>query len=244
MILSTDYHRALENLPLATFETMVGDRDIFVIAPHPDDESLGCGGLLAWAASNGRRVKIVFLTDGEASHPGSTITPALLLAKIRMREAELAAAQLGVASSSLEFMHLQDGSLPMMSALSVTTVAEQLRHMVEQLAPCVVCVTASTDPHGDHQRAYELAAEAVRGLASCRLFAYPVWSWVLPKGLSLPAPCGYRVDISAAREKKANAIAAHSSQHGRVVRDSPAAFVLPKLLLERLARGYEVYLET
>jgi LmbE family N-acetylglucosaminyl deacetylase len=243
MISSADYHIALEGLPVATFETMVGNRTIFVIAPHPDDESLGCGGLLAWGASHGRRVEVLFLTNGEASHPGSAVVPALQLGQIRMREAMEAATYLGVPVSSLNFMHLPDGSLPGMSGEAFTAVVEQLRLVMKKLAPCVVCVTSSTDPHGDHQKAYELAAAAVHGLKNCRLLAYPVWSWVLPDGQDIPEPRGYRVDISATRAKKTEAIAAHASQHGRVVPDSPASFVLPKLLLERLDRGFEVYLE-
>jgi LmbE family N-acetylglucosaminyl deacetylase len=244
MISSTDYRLALEGLPWATFESIIGDRTVFVIAPHPDDESLGCGGLLAWAASNGRRVEVLFLTDGEASHRGSAVVPALQLAQIRMREAVDAAARLGVPGSSLDFMHLPDGSLSGMREEAFNTVAAQLRQVLSKLTPCVVCVTASTDPHGDHQRAYELAAAAVRGLERCRLLAYPVWSWVLPEGQHVPEPRGYRVDISATRARKSEAIAAHASQHGRVVPDSLDPFVLPRLLLERLDRGFEVYLDT
>jgi LmbE family N-acetylglucosaminyl deacetylase len=243
MISSADYHTALEGLPAATFETLVGNRTIFVIAPHPDDESLGCAGLLAWGASHGRRVEVLFLTNGEASHPGSAVVPAIQLGQIRMREAMEASAHLGVPASNLDFMHLPDGSLPGMSHSAFITIAEQLRLVMKKLAPCVVCVTSSTDPHGDHQQAYELAAAAVHGLENCRLLAYPVWSWVLPDGQDLPEPRGHRVDIGAARAKKLEAIASYASQHGRVVPDSPASFVLPKLLLERLGRGFEVYLE-
>jgi LmbE family N-acetylglucosaminyl deacetylase len=243
MIASADYHLALENLPEATFETLVGDRTIFIIAPHPDDESMGCGGLLAWAATHGRRVEILFLTDGEASHPGSAVVPAIQLGKIRMREAIDAATHLGVSSGSLDFMHLPDGSLPGMSEHTFSTITEQLRLVIRKLAPCVVCVTASTDPHGDHQMAHRLAVAATSGLENCRLLSYPVWSWVLPAGADVAEPRGFRVDIGPAREKKLGAIAAHASQHGRVVPDSPTAFVLPKLLLDRIDRGYEVYLE-
>ncbi|WP_158883935.1 PIG-L family deacetylase [Rhodanobacter sp. L36] len=243
MISSADYHLALENLPVATFESLVGDRTIFVIAPHPDDESMGCGGLLAWAASHGRRVEVLFLTDGEASHPGSAVVPAIQLGKIRMREAIAAAEHLGVPSGSLDFMHLPDGSLPGMSDHAFSTITEQLRLVIGKLAPCMVCVTASTDPHGDHQMAHRLAVAAMSGLEHCRLLAYPVWSWVLPAGENVADPHGFRVDIAEAREKKRGAIAAHASQHGRVVTDSPKAFVLPKRLLDRLDRGYEVYLE-
>src|SRR5690606_16204888 len=46
-------------------------RRITVIAPHPDDESLGCGGLIAALAADGRAVQVVFVTDGAGSHPNS-----------------------------------------------------------------------------------------------------------------------------------------------------------------------------
>lgn len=244
MISSADYHRALAALPVASFEALIGNRAVLVIAPHPDDESLGCGGLLAWAAANSRRAEVLFLTDGEASHPGSAVVPALQLGQIRMREAVDAAAQLGISSNSLSFLHLPDGSLPGMTDAGFAKLVEQVRTVLAKLGPCVVSVTAPTDPHGDHQKAYELAARAASELANCCVLAYPVWSWVMPAGRAVVEPKGYRVELGDLRAKKAGAIAAHASQHGRVVPDSSAAFVLPRLLLERLDQGFEVYLES
>jgi hypothetical protein len=69
-----------------------GLADVVVIAPHPDDEVLGVGDLLALAAAAGARVRLVAVTDGERSHPrSSAITPAQLRRE-RPREAARALA--------------------------------------------------------------------------------------------------------------------------------------------------------
>src|SRR5690606_38092378 len=47
------------------------DGPLLVIAPHPDDETLGCGGVIALATCRNVRVHTVFVTDGGASHPNS-----------------------------------------------------------------------------------------------------------------------------------------------------------------------------
>src|SRR5665213_2709092 len=82
-----------------------------IIAPHPDDETLGCGGLIASQARAGQAVDIVFLTDGAASHPGHpTLSPAQL-AGARRDEAVAAAAILGVRADRLHFFNLPDSTL-------------------------------------------------------------------------------------------------------------------------------------
>ena len=71
-------------------------RRAVVLAPHPDDEVLGVGGLLALPARAGSRVLIVAVTDGEASHPGSDALPPGLLARTRATETLAALAALGL----------------------------------------------------------------------------------------------------------------------------------------------------
>ncbi|MEU8135985.1 PIG-L deacetylase family protein [Streptodolium elevatio] len=74
---------------------MAADRaeGIVVVAAHPDDEVLGVGGTIAGALANGRRVRVVLLTDGGASHPDGPVSPDRL-AVLRARETEEALADL------------------------------------------------------------------------------------------------------------------------------------------------------
>ena len=72
-------------------------RKILVVAPHPDDETLGCGGLVSLLAQNGSAFYIVFVTDGSASHRNSTAWPTARLAAQREQEARNALVCLGIA---------------------------------------------------------------------------------------------------------------------------------------------------
>ena len=65
-----------------------------VLAPHPDDESLGCGGLLARLAAHGVPARVVVVTDGAQSHPGSAAYPPERLRALREAEARAAVAAL------------------------------------------------------------------------------------------------------------------------------------------------------
>ena len=61
-------------------------RRVCIFAPHPDDEILGCGGLLQALVAQGNQVLIVSVTHGEKSHPNSALYPTDKLAKIRVLE--------------------------------------------------------------------------------------------------------------------------------------------------------------
>lgn len=102
------------------------DDRLLILAPHPDDEVLGCGGVIAEAASRGLPVEIVFLTNGddnEASfmrykrHPVLEAAAARAMGEVRRREALEADGTLGVSSASLVFLGYPDrGMTPIWSA--------------------------------------------------------------------------------------------------------------------------------
>src|SRR5262245_24685447 len=60
--------RAMLTLPVVTLRDLVGHSPVLVLAPHPDDESLGCGGLIAACQAQGHPVHVLVLTDGAGSH--------------------------------------------------------------------------------------------------------------------------------------------------------------------------------
>ena len=97
-------------------------RRSLVVAPHPDDEVLGCGGTIIRIRRLGVPVAIVFLTDGEASHAGRV--PPSELASIRRREATEAAEVLGVPAEQLTFLGFPDGALAEHGPALATRVAE------------------------------------------------------------------------------------------------------------------------
>ena len=81
------FFEAVKALPVAPLATLVPEgRGLVVVAPHPDDESLGCGGLIVQALADGRAVRVVIVSDGCGSHPNSKAYPHERLRALRESE--------------------------------------------------------------------------------------------------------------------------------------------------------------
>jgi LmbE family N-acetylglucosaminyl deacetylase len=213
-----------------------------VVAPHPDDETLGCGGTIALRRAHGAAVDVVFLTDGTLSHRRRL--PAADLAGRRRREALDACAKLGVAADAVHFFDYEDGQLAAQSA----PAALRLVRLIDVLRPAEVLVTAVHDGTPDHVAAARIARAALR-LAAHRpaLFEYPVWHW--DRWPYSPAPAlrltrrslremaryvarsaaawslplrlkgAFSVDVTSVRAAKLQALHAHQTQMRRPAAD-------------------------
>ena len=142
-----------------------------VIAPHPDDETLGCGGTIARKAELGVEVWVAFLTDGRHSHP--VPDPAELGAR-RRREARDAMEQLGIDPRHLYFLEFIDGALESQLPACAAAISDLLRRLpVRQ-----VFTPYLRDPHPDHAAASRSTiAAAARAGRMLTVFEYPVWFW-------------------------------------------------------------------
>ena len=87
---------AAHSLPFRAVRYALEDRPFVVVAPHPDDESLACGGLIADACRQEVRGKVVIVSDGSGSHPNSRAYAPDRLASLREEEARQAGAELGL----------------------------------------------------------------------------------------------------------------------------------------------------
>ncbi len=227
-------------LPIATPAEVPGPR-FAVLAPHPDDESLGCGGIIAAACAAGHPPEVLILTDGAASHGGSRAWPPPAVAILRAREVAAATQALGLPPHRLHRLGLPDGAAPQ-DELGISRAADAV---AERVAGCdTLLVTWRHDPHCDHQSAYRIARRAAQRLGA-RLLEYPVWGWTLPPDTSRAEPewRGWRVDIAGQLAAKRRAIAAHRSQLGQVIQDDPTAFVLPAALLALFDQPWETLVE-
>ncbi|HST66892.1 MAG TPA: PIG-L family deacetylase [Mycobacteriales bacterium] len=209
-------------------ELVLPDEPLTLVAPHPDDEVLACGGLLYHAASTGTAVHVVAVTDGEASNPGGSVGPAEL-ARLRIAETEAALAVLGVPAPRR--LARPDGGA---AALAEPVAALALTGTV--LAPW------AGDGHPDHEavgRGCALAAART----GATVVEYPVWAWhwATPADPRIPWDRARRVTLSpAAQAAKAAAIAAFGSQTrplGPLPADAP---VLTASTLARFTRPYEI----
>lgn len=234
--------RQMRGLPVRDLATISGDASALILAPHPDDESLGCGGLIAAASARGRPPFVVFVTDGTGSHPHSRLFPPERMRATREAEATSALRELGLMDEHIMFMRLPDTAAPHVGYLfdraveTIVTVALRWR--------CgTIFAPWRHDPHGDHLATHLMAAE-VASRHDLRHVSYPVWGWTLPASDPLEDTVrGARLDISQYLPAKRRAIAAHASQHGGLITDDPEGFCLPRDLLSVFEQPYEVFLE-
>jgi len=174
--------------------------DVLAIGSHPDDVELGCGGTLALLASQGRKVGILHLTQGERGTRGT--------AELRRREAERAAEALGAAE--LAFLDCGDGAFRAGEAEE-----DALIEVLRRFRPELVLAPTPRDRHPDHGRAHELVAAACfyAGLANRGSGGGPhrpaaVFSYMQHD----PFDPAFVVDVTSVWERKMESLAAYGSQ--------------------------------
>jgi LmbE family N-acetylglucosaminyl deacetylase len=235
-------HAAMRALPFSDLATQTGNAPMLILAPHPDDESLGCGGLIAQATQAARQLRVLVLTDGTGSHPNSAAYPAPRLRRIREAETIEAARALGLAAEHVSFLRVQDTRAPK-SGAEAERLAAQIAGHAQACGARILFTSWRCDPHSDHLAASLLARKAAR-LAGASVFEYPVWGWTIPPRRLLPMmPIeGFRLDVTAQLPAKRRAIACHHSQHGRLITDDPAGFTLQPEFLALFTGPAETYL--
>jgi LmbE family N-acetylglucosaminyl deacetylase len=229
-------------LPYADLDAVLGAHPALILAPHADDESLGCGGMIAGACARGRPPLVAILTDGTGSHPGSTSHPPDRLRAVREQEAWAAVTILGLPPERLSFLRLRDTAAPHAGDVFEDAVAHLTRRVQDGHCGAVLAPWRH-DPHCDHLAAHLMAC-AVTKRTGARHLSYPVWGWTLPADHPLPGEPerGMRLDISQWRDVKRRAIAAHRSQYSDLISDDPNGFRLPAALLSAFEQPFEVFL--
>ncbi len=206
---------------------------LLVVAPHPDDEILALGGLL----QRHPRARIVAVTDGEASHPDSSVLDPTRLAALRRDETSAALRALGAPDVRVTRLALPDGGV------TATAVANALDGLLDEGDVCLA--TWRRDGHPDHEAVGEGAALACAGRGA-RLLEYPVWTWhwARPGDERVPWHRARRIPLdAAAREHKRLAIGEFRTQ---ILPLGPALgdrVVLPPRVLARFHRDLEIVFE-
>lgn len=156
-----------------------------VIAPHQDDESLGCGGVIARKRNEGFPVHVIFITDGSASHPGHERISPRSLALLRRSEAMAAMNCLGVERNAVHFLDEPDGTLNTISPARRRELVGQLGGLFEKIRPAEIFLPCNPDGSGEHDATFGFVTDAIRA-SGIRpdIWQYPVWSWWNP-GLML-----------------------------------------------------------
>lgn len=187
------------------------DGPVLAIAPHMDDEVVGCGGALRRHVLAGARVTVVFLTDGARGN--AELAPEPGLPERRRAESRRAAEILG--THELVFLDRPDGALEADDAL-----AGELAGLLARTRPALVYLPSLLDTHEDHWvSCLALRAALERGDLRPRLRQYEVWSPLIANAV---------VDLTPVLQEKRRALEQFESQ-------------LPHLDLVRLALGLGQY---
>ena len=197
-----------------------------VVAPHPDDETLATGGLIAYLRQRGVPVQVVAVTDGEAAY-----AHAAGLASMRILEQEAALAQLGVSRDAILRLHLEDSNV----AAGEATLAAKLLEIVT--AECHLVAPWQHDWHPDHE-ACGRAARQVASQTGAMLSSWFFWTWhtATPDVLDTLKLKALSMDgrLMAARQR---ALACHASQLAHASGEP----ILPESFLAPARRPIEVF---
>jgi LmbE family N-acetylglucosaminyl deacetylase len=204
-----------------------GWRSAVIVAAHPDDEVLGVGGTMAMLSAAGARLRLIAVTDGEASHPGADPN---VLARARTAESAAALGVLGVRDIDVIRLRLPDTGL----TAREDEMSARLRELCAGFAVCLAPWEA--DAHADH----EAAGRAARRVGQ-QVLNYPIWMWHWAEPADRRVPwqraCQVRLPPEVATRKRM-AIAAFTSQLAD--RDGAPGPVLPPGIVAHFTRGQEV----
>lgn len=146
---------------------------VLVMAPHPDDEVFGCGGLIATLCAEGHAPHVVVLTGGGGSHRGCCPTPETEIVKARRELTRRAMTLLGLPDGNLHQLDFTDGSIG--ECFARPEYREQIEQLIARVKPDMILVPHKGEGWPDHlavrYMGLELAPEGAE------VWEYCVWFW-------------------------------------------------------------------
>ncbi|NJB86394.1 LmbE family N-acetylglucosaminyl deacetylase/ubiquinone/menaquinone biosynthesis C-methylase UbiE [Lewinella marina] len=236
-----------EDAPVHPAGDLAAWQSTVVFSPHPDDESLGCGGLLLRLSSRGQTVRVVFVSDGAMSHPRSEKFPRAARVALREREAIAACGLLGIPEDHVHFLRLPDGQVPAEWQPEFPATVDALTNLVTPWKADTFVVPWRRDLHEDHRATWDICRATVNRLERrLRWIEYPVWMWEATNLTDLPRPGEmviWSLDVADVMDRKLSAIRAHASQWNGVIDDDPEGFQLTEGMIGHFTRPREIYFE-
>ncbi|ASU37973.1 hypothetical protein hmeg3_06455 [Herbaspirillum sp. meg3] len=227
----------LARVPAVHAETLIaaGSRAV-IVAPHPDDEVLGCAGLLMHLAQLGHPILLVAVSDGEKSHHQDSVLSPGLLSHLRPAETTQALSLLGISDITIIRAQLPDSDV----AGHRTKLQDLLGAYL--LPGDTLFASWQFDGHPDHEAVGQACREAARALG-CRLIEMPIWMWHwrTPDDAGIPWQRARKLELDEPmQERKKAALACYRSQLEPDQSTGNAA-ILPPEVLAHFHRPFEVF---
>jgi LmbE family N-acetylglucosaminyl deacetylase/SAM-dependent methyltransferase len=237
-----------QGTPAAAWEASASDADLplmdlsrvrklVVVAAHPDDESLGAGGLIATAAALRIPTSLLVATAGEGSHPSSPTHSPATLARVRRRELASAAMVLGLEESAVTTLAVPDGHV----VEHVDAITAAIVDLVGDGRDTLLVAPYRADGHPDHEAMGRCAATAAHRTGAL-LAEYPIWMWHAGRPADITWSRFVRLALpSSVRQAKRAAVACHASQVGPLSERPGDESLLTPTVLAHFDRDQELF---
>lgn len=216
-----------------------------ILAPHPDDEALGCGGMISYLRSQNIPVYVVFMTSGGKSHPNSAQYPSDLLTNLRESEALKSCEILGVPKDCVIFYRQSDGELNKLKEDNLKELENKLGSLLSDRKIASLFIPWRRDVHSDHLICNRIGTQSVkRSGMGVQLVEYPIWLWKNSRDSDWPhidETTAFRLRVETVKHQKQAAIYAHESQTSNLISDDPSGFILTEELLAPFLGAYEYF---
>ncbi len=230
--------------PEISGETLKKWGKTLAVAPHPDDESLGCGGTLAILSKLRIETAVLWVSDGAGSHPNSQVYAPPKLANLREAEGKMALDKLGVGRRNSFFLRLADGAIPFPGEPDFEKAADAARAVLETFEPKTLLLPWRRDPHRDHRATWQLLSRAARDL-NIQTFEYLVWAFERAQPQDWPQnseASAFVVSIADVKTRKMTAIRAHASQTSNLIKDDPQGSWLSPEVIAHFDTSHEAWI--
>ncbi|HEY9799222.1 MAG TPA: PIG-L family deacetylase [Leptolyngbyaceae cyanobacterium] len=204
---------------------LCSEKSAMVFSPHQDDETFGCGGMIAYKRENNIPVTVVFVTDGKGSKAINVDWQNQII-QTRKQEAIAALGILGVEVSKIHFLSKPDGNLGELDHAEYQKTIYEITELINHYQPEEIYVPHKKDCHRDHEATYKLVKTAIQQMKfNVEVFQYPVWLfWRAPIFIFLKLQDiadAHNLSIVSVQDKKKRAIAAYASQ----INNLPQGFI-------------------
>jgi LmbE family N-acetylglucosaminyl deacetylase len=207
--------------------------NVLIVAAHPDDEVLGCGGTIARHAAKGDVVEVVIVGEGATSRPGNTFSEKLDILRTAAKNAALA-----IGSLPPRFFSMPDNRL---DTIPLLEIVQKLEEVVNEVRPDTVYTHHGGDLNVDHQIVHRAVITSCRPIPqSCikRIYTFETLSsteWSTPSIGGAFVPNRY-VDISYQLNAKLSALRCYNME----MRSFPHARSLEAAEAQAHLRGSQV----
>jgi len=224
----------------------LSNNSVIVIAPHPDDETFGSGGMIAMKRQAGVPVHVIFLTEGSASHANCCTIAPEKIGHIRREQSVKAAVCLGIQPDGLTWLGLRDGEIPVEGSVGFGDAIANISEQFDRIAPAKIYCPHPHDGLPDHEAASMIVRHAVlRANHSFEIIYYTIWAWYntrSPMNKFFDWKNGWALDINSVLKTKAAAMRCYLDSSPAPC-GYPYCGRLPSALLDGFRKPTEIFFD-